>query len=442
MPQFLTILVLDKDAGLAQKVLASEQSILVHVASVAQFRYFAEQAACDVWLCDLSMEGLDFHADVERLRKRNPHVRVVLTGPSFLSGTASKLLQEGAATTFVAKPWRLIALRQAIFRNAPGAEESGKTSNITAAGSRPAGGALRIVKSGASADRKPGLRLATPHGPKIKPRRPLMQSVSAHTLEEPRYHLDELLGEGGVGKVYLAHDLLLDTKVAIKILRQDFIRNKGVLQALKSEAKICMRLTHPNIVRFYDFGQRSGTYFLVMEYVQGQTLYEAMQIPESRNHDYVRNVTIAIGSALSYAHAHGVLHNDITPGNIMIGTDGVLKLIDFGIASAAHQCREKTQFVFGTPAYMSPEQLRCDPMLGATTDIFALGVLLHQMLTGLLPQAEDATNEDLALRPRPVVTALPTPIAAVLDRALAFDPAQRWRSVAAMVAAFDFALDA
>ena len=145
-------------------------------------------------------------------------------------------------------------------------------------------------------------------------------------------------------------------------------------------------------------------------------------------------------SALTYAHARGVLHNDITPGNVLIGMDGVLKLIDFGISSVAHLNRKKTEFIFGTPDYMSPEQLRCDPVLDATTDVFAVGVLLHQMLTGLLPQAEEATNEDLALRPRPPVTLLPAPLAAVLDRALAFDPAQRWRSVAELVAAFNSAL--
>ena len=444
MPQFLTILVLDKDAAAAQKVLASDQSILVHVSSVAQFRYFIEHAACDVWLCDLSMEGLEFRADVARVLERNPATRVVLTGPAFLSGAAATLLQQGAAAGFVAKPWRMLPLRQAVFRTAPpAAGESGKTPNQTAATARtPApAGPLHIVTPSGGSHRKQVIRFAPPKVPRLRPRQ-ASQPVSAGTLEEPRYRLDELLGEGGVGKVYLARDLLLDTNVAVKILRQDFIRNEGVLQALKDEARICMRLTHPNIVRFYDFGQRSGTYFLVMEYVRGQTLYEAMQHPESRSHDYVRNVTNAIGSALSYAHAHGVLHNDITPGNILIGADGVLKLIDFGIASAAHQCREKAQFIFGTPAYMSPEQLRCDPVLNVTTDVFALGVLLHQMLTGLLPQPEDATNEDLALRPRPPVTLLSAPVAAVINRALAFDPAQRWPSVAELVAAFQAALDA
>ncbi|MEI8244141.1 MAG: serine/threonine-protein kinase, partial [bacterium] len=433
---------LDKDAATAQKVLASDQAILVQVSSVAQFRYFMEHAACDIWLCDLSMEGLDFRADVARVRLRNPHTRVVLTGPSFMSGAAAALLQQGMAATFVAKPWRLISMRQAVFRNTPHTEEKTRAPTGAPVDAKPAagdGGRPAVQAAAASApERKPGLRLVPSGagGPAGKPRRPA-QPVFAGTLEEPRYELGRLLGEGGVGKVYLAHDLLLDTQVAIKVLQQDFVRDAEVLQALKDEARICMQLTHPHIVRFYDFGQRSGTYFLVMEYVQGQTLHEAMQARESRTHDYVRNVAVAVGSALSYAHAHGVLHNDITPGNVLIGANGMLKLIDFGIASAVHRQRKKTQFIFGTPSYMSPEQLRCDPVLNATTDVFALGVLFHQMLTGLLPQLEDATHEDLALRPRPPVTSLAAPLAAVLDRALAFDPARRWQSVAELVGAFD-----
>lgn len=439
MSQFLIILVLDKDPATAQKVLASDQAILVHVSSVAQFRFFSEHSACDIWLCDLSMEGLDFRADVARVRQRNPHVRVVLTGPSFLSGAAAVLLQQGAAASFVAKPWRVLSLRQAIFRNPP-APQPDTEEKAPSAGARPAGDGVRLVVH-TGTEHKSGIRLAPPARAPARKSRQLAQPVATGTLEEPRYRLDELVGEGGVSKVYRAHDLLLDTEVAIKILRSDFVRDEGVLQALKSEAKFCMQLTHPHIVRFYDFGQRSGTCYLVMEFVPGQTLYEAMQNPESREHGFVRNVALTVGSALTYAHTRGVLHNDLTPGNIMISADGTIKLIDFGIASAALRRREKTEFIFGTPAYMSPEQLRCDPMLDATTDVFALGVLFHQMLTGLLPQTEDATNEDLALRPRPPVTLLPPPLAAVLDRALAFDPAKRWRSVAELVAAFDFALD-
>ena len=468
MSQLVTIVVLDSDAAGAQQALSSEQAILVHVSTVEQFRHFINRAACDVWLCDLSMDGLDFQADIERARQYNPNARVVLTGPAYLSSIVSTLLQQGTVATFVPKPWQIQTLRQAVFAGAPEAMSSvaapptstaprtpGKTGTITMAGkpvhqltiqrAKPATGGLRIVKSssgsGSAPERKPVLRLAPPKGPKLRPRQAAApQPVAAGALEEPRYRLDELLGEGGVGKVYLAHDLLLDTKVAIKVLRPDFISDPSVLQALKDEARICMQLTHPNIVRFYDYGQRAGRHFLVMEYVQGQSLYDLLQIPESSNYEYVRNVAISVGSALSYAHAHGVLHNDITPGNILIGSDGVVKLIDFGIASAANQYREKTQYIFGTPSYMSPEQLRCDPVLDATTDVFALGVLLHQMLTGLLPQEEDATNEDLALRPRPSASLLPTPLAAVIDRALAFDPADRWRSASELVAAFDGAL--
>jgi serine/threonine-protein kinase len=179
-----------------------------------------------------------------------------------------------------------------------------------------------------------------------------------------------------------------------------------------------------------------------MEYIQGQTLHDALRGVQVLSRDSVRNVAKAVGSALSFAHAHGILHNDLTPGNIMIGADGVLKLIDFGIASAINKTREKSRYVFGTPSYMSPEQLRCDPVLDTTTDVFSLGVLLHQMMTGLLPQAEEATHEDLALRSRPPVTLTPPAVAAVLDRALAFNPADRYRSVADLLSAFDTALGA
>ena len=246
-------------------------------------------------------------------------------------------------------------LRKAVFHNTDQADEADKApSDFASAAKAAMGGGRTAAKSAGDADRsKPGPRLAPLRSQKPQPRQP-PQPVPAGALEEPRYHLDELLGEGGVGKVYLAHDLLLDTHVAIKILRQDLIRDDDVLQSLKSEAKICMQLTHPHIVRFYDFGQRGNTCYLVMEYVPGQTLYEVMRRPESRNHDFVRSVAMATGSALSYAHAHGVLHNDLTPGNILIGTDGVLKLIDFGIASAAHQCRKQMDFVFGTPRLHEP----------------------------------------------------------------------------------------
>ncbi len=504
MPSCQIILVLDKEVAIAQKSLASDQAIVVAAASRAQFHYYLAESTCDVWLCDLSMEGLDFHADADRIRLRNPAARIILTGPAYLAGAATTLVQQGSANAFIPKPWRLMNLRQAVYRNTLSVEEAptaalptptrpaGQTGRILGE-SKSASATGRILGSGSTGRILSEARNASAIGHNlgevknagttgrifgfptnderkskptvlIRPTKPMagirptapiaggwmtpppapppQPAEPAPALQEPRYRLDKLLGSGGVGKVYLAHDLLLDTKVAVKILHPEFVGDEQVLQALKNEAKTCMQLTHPHIVRFYDFGQRAGTCFLVMEYVPGNTLYEALQFAESRQPDYVRAMAITIGSALSYAHTHGVLHNDVTPGNILVRPDGVIKLIDFGIATVAHQRRAKSDFVFGTPAYMSPEQLRCDQLLDATTDVFAMGVLLHQMLTGLLPQDENATHEDLALRPRPPITRLATPVAAVLDRALAFDPAQRWQSIRELVTAFDTAFNA
>jgi hypothetical protein len=448
------VLVLDKDTATVGRVLTNEHAIVVPVATLAQFRHFAERSFCDVWVCDLSIEGLNFRDDVEILRSRNPNLRVVLTGPASLGPAAHGLVQQRLATTFIPKPWRFLALRQAVFHAPPATGRIPKPVHTatpvkpvalpaeTDAGdkSRPAASAAagiprknrQPISAGSGALRLRPLAQAIPKAePVVKP-----------VLEEPRYRIEELLGEGGVGKVFRAHDLLLDVDVAIKVLSPDFLRDEAVLEALKAEARICMQLSHPHIVRFFDFGHRSGTYYLVMEYVRGQTLHEILQRPNSQRHEFIRAVALAIGSGLKYAHDHGVLHNDIKPGNIMIGADGVLRLIDFGIASAAREWRAKSEYVFGTPAYMSPEQLRSDTALDASTDIFALGVLLHQMLTGLLPQSPDASPEDLAFHPRPPVTALPPPIADVLNRALAFDPKQRWPSVTDFVAAFDAALEA
>ena len=278
----------------------------------------------------------------------------------------------------------------------------------------------------------------------VRPSGPIkMHSATpSQTHDDARYHLHEQLGEGGMGKVFRAYDVLLDMEVAIKIMRPDFFNDESVLQTLKSEARICMQLTHPHIVRLYDVGQRDGNIFLVMEFVAGNTLYEVMHNPDSRSTDYVRTVAKAIGSALSYAHEHGVVHNDLTPGNVIIGSGGILKLIDFGIAGAANQTRAKSEFVLGTPSYMSPEQLRCEPAIAPTTDIFALGVLLFQMLTGFLPQDENATPAELAHQPRPPVSNVHPALCAVLDRALAFDPAHRWQTVDEFVDAFDQALNA
>lgn len=409
---FQTILVLDSEAAAAGKVLGGPQNLLIQAVSIGQFRHFVTHSGCDAWLCDLSVEGLDYPNDFSRLRTNSPSARVILTGPVSHAQAAAGFIQRGLAAAYVPKPWKAMAL----------------------------------LKAFASAEDRHGAAPATQaldHGHAV-PRMPRGGPAGAgmhRAVEEPRYRLDERIGEGGMGHVYRAFDLMLEMEVAIKLLRQEFVADQEVLRALKGEARLCMRLTHPHIVRFYDFGRRANLYFLVLEYVQGQTLHQVMENPHSRDNDYVRTVAKAIGSALSYAHAHEVLHNDLTPGNIIIGSAGVLKLIDFGIASAANQHRGKTEYVFGTPAYMSPEQLRCDPELDVRTDIFSLGVLLYQMLTGNLPQRVDASNEELALRPRDPVTGVPPAVARVLDRALAFDPEQRWPSVAALVTAFDFAFE-
>jgi serine/threonine-protein kinase len=239
-----------------------------------------------------------------------------------------------------------------------------------------------------------------------------------------------VIGEGGSGCVYRAHDLLLDMQIAIKLLHPALYRNAQALGDLQSEARICMTLAHPNIVRLYNLDKRGGHYLLVMEYIDGPNLHTLLKTNPTPEPALFRGVIEAVAAALDEAHRSGVTHSDLTPGNILINSAGVLKLIDFGIAALVNQQAATGDLIAGTPFYMSPEQIRGEPVTPAT-DIFALGVIAYQMLTGYLPQAADATLDDLANHPRPPLVGISETAAAVIGRALAFDPAARWPTAGA-----------
>ena len=256
------------------------------------------------------------------------------------------------------------------------------------------------------------------------------------TVEGGRYRIDEVIGEGGSGRVCRAYDLLLDMVVAIKFLNPDLVRDEESIAALKSETRICLQLVHKHIVRIYNLEKRGANFMLIMEYLKGTTLFPFLeQYPGGLPPDFVAQIVAVAADALGYAHSHGILHKDITPGNLFLTDDDVLKVIDFGIASnvTAQECDSDT--VVGTPVYMSPEQLRGE-ILDCRTDIYSLGVLVHQLLTGRTVNAPDATIQDMAFRPRPPITDLPQKLADVISVATAFSPADRWESMEQFGAAF------
>jgi CheY-like chemotaxis protein/tRNA A-37 threonylcarbamoyl transferase component Bud32 len=201
-----------------------------------------------------------------------------------------------------------------------------------------------------------------------------------------RYEIITVVGRGGMGTVYRAKDLELGQEVAIKTLRPEFLVDDTILERFKSEIRLTYRITHKNVVRTHYFGEWSGAYYLTMEFVEGVTLRQLM---DTRGHLSVPS-TLAIGvqlaDSLAVAHEQGVIHRDIKPQNLLLDAEGVLKVMDFGIARLTERTSGLTEvgLVVGTPAYMSPEQLVAD-QLDERSDLYSTGLVLFECLTGRLP---------------------------------------------------------
>jgi len=224
-------------------------------------------------------------------------------------------------------------------------------------------------------------------------------------MEEPfpdlnlgRYHILSRIGAGGMGEVYLAQDTTLDRKVALKILLEEVALDTERMRRFVQEAKSASALNHPNIITIYEIGKSNNKHFIAAEYIDGETLHTRVRrAPMSLQ--AVLDAGIQIASALQAAHEAKIIHRDIKPENVMIRPDGLLKLLDFGIAKVtepitgwSHEAEIATTLkggtspgmIIGTAAYMSPEQARGKAIDGRT-DIFSLGVLLYEMLTGKKP---------------------------------------------------------
>jgi predicted Ser/Thr protein kinase len=250
----------------------------------------------------------------------------------------------------------------------------------------------------------------------------------------PRYRLLRLLGEGGSGTVYKAQDTFLNAVMAVKILNKDLTFDRAAVQSLKAEALTAMRLSHPHIVHLNNLDKAGVRYFLVMEYIEGNTLRGLLDLYGYLKIDTVARILTVCSDALSYAHRVGVLHNDLKPANLLITEDGVVKLIDFGISCLINT--QQKDFIMGTPAYMSPEQIRGEK-LDQRTDIYSLGIMTYEMLVGKTPFPKDAQFQDvLDMLPLSLKAIANEDMRRVLQRAVAPAADDRYSSVAAMTTAF------
>jgi serine/threonine-protein kinase len=263
--------------------------------------------------------------------------------------------------------------------------------------------------------------------------------LSVQTLAGGRYLLEEVLGRGGMATVYLARDEELERPVAVKLLAGHLADDVSFRDRFVREARLAAQLSHSNVVQIFDAGEDDGSPYIVMEYVEGRTLGDELRKEGSLAPERVVGIGVQVCSGLDQAHTAGLVHRDVKPGNILIREDGVVKIADFGIARAAETTR-LTQMgsVLGTAAYLSPEQALGEEVTAAA-DIYSLGCVLYECLTGRTPYVFE-TLAELAVKHRqePIQPLrelrpeVPEGIEAVVMRCLARNPDYRPPSAAAV----------
>ena len=261
-----------------------------------------------------------------------------------------------------------------------------------------------------------------------------MEPTQTPRVFSERYELNHLIARGGMAEVYRARDRLLDRPVALKVLFPELSVDRSFVERFRREAQAAANLSHPNIVPVFDWGEDTGTYFIVMEFVDGRPLSSILKTSGPLSAERTADVGAHVAAALGYAHKHGVIHRDVKPGNVLITDEGQVKVTDFGIARAINTEESLTQTgaVMGTATYFSPEQAE-GIGVDARSDIYSLGVVMFEMVTGRPPFLGD-TPVAVASKhvrehppaPRELNPAIPPTFEAIILKSMAKDPAHRY----------------
>ena len=252
-----------------------------------------------------------------------------------------------------------------------------------------------------------------------------------------RYEIHRKIARGGMAEVYLARDRSLDRPVAVKVLFPEYATDPAFVERFRREAQAAANLSHPNIAGVYDWGTEAGTYFIVMEYVEGQSLAEVGRASGPLHPRRAAEIAFEVAGALGFAHSKGVVHRDVKPGNVLIAPNGTCKVVDFGIARAlSSPSEELTQAgsVMGTATYFSPEQAQ-GFQVDARSDLYSLGVVMFEMVCGRPPFTGDTPVaiaykhvQEPPPRPSSLISGLPAGLEAIIGKLLAKHPDNRYRS--------------
>jgi beta-lactam-binding protein with PASTA domain/tRNA A-37 threonylcarbamoyl transferase component Bud32 len=273
------------------------------------------------------------------------------------------------------------------------------------------------------------------------------ERLEAETVVDGRYRVLHRLGSGGMADVYVAQDLQLGRKVALKILYRRFAEDSEFVERFRREASSAAGLQHQHVVSVYDRGEYDGTYYIAMEYLEGRSLKTIVQQEAPLDPDRAIDLTIQVLRAARFAHRRGIIHRDLKPHNVIVDADGRAKVTDFGIARAGASDMTQTGSIMGTAQYLSPEQAQ-GHAVSAASDIYSVGIMLYELLTGRVPfEGESAVTVALKQvneRPTPPSAYNPavTPeLEEAVMRALEKDPARRYPDADAFIAALQAARD-